>query len=151
MNTPDQTNINYGKVDGFEWAANPLILGYKIQLSKTNSTKVKILRCDLCIALAGEYPTTFNWTGWHEACICFKTPILMPREYLNKLNRIIAQGADTPQEVHSLRIEAGLTTKLPESFKEWVLMNIRSEEQFNNAPDWVKENFENFNELKQKL
>lgn len=149
--TNDQTNINYRKADGKSWAKDQLILGYKIHLSNTNSTKIKILRCDLCTQLAGTYPTSFNWTGWHEDCICYKTPILLPSEYLSKYGRMIAQGADTPEAVHSLRIEAGLITELPENFKEWALINVRSEEQYLNAPIWVIDNFKDLNELKQKL
>lgn len=57
---------------------------------------------------------------WGSNCLCIKTPIVMTREYLDKYNRLIAQGEDTAENIKKLQVEAGLITKLPNQLTSYV-------------------------------
>src|SRR5690606_5171936 len=76
-----EMNMANRMADQVAWESNPIILGYRINLSNTSSKKVRA-RCELCRSLNGDYPVEFVWTGWHPHCLCYKTPILMTRDYL---------------------------------------------------------------------
>lgn len=116
-----RTDLNgaYRTADQANWNKNPIVIGYRISVSKTRSKKVKA-RCELCVKMQGVYPNTFKWANWHPNCLCIKTPILMPREQLNEYNKLIARGEDTKQAVEDLRVKAGLITELPSQLTEYV-------------------------------
>lgn len=59
-----ENNMAYRTADHEAWKGNEIILGYEINLSATQSTKVKA-RCEICRGLAGKYPVDFKWSGWH--------------------------------------------------------------------------------------
>ena len=40
---------------------------------------------DICDELAGDYPKSFLWTGWHPQCRCVITPILIGLEDFKKM------------------------------------------------------------------
>lgn len=134
-----ENNMSYRKADGVAWSGNPMILGCKIQLSNTNSKKVKA-RCELCVQMQGDYPVTFEWTGWHPHCLCFKTPILMSREYLTRYNQLIAKGEDTAEGIAALRKEAGEITDPPIKLREWVAANAERVAGWKSKPYWWSEN-----------
>lgn len=141
--TPDETNKHYRAKDHSKWQNNPLILGLEVHLSATSK---KGARCGLCQQLAGKYPKWFIWTGWHEGCMCFKTPVLMTRPTMDAYNRLIAMGEDSNENVE--RVQAGeLVTYLPDGFKTWVRSNIHDEDQFQIAPTWIRENFKTLTQL----
>lgn len=105
----------------------------------------------MCQLLAGNYPSDFIWHGWHDACICYSTPILMERYYIDRYNKLITTGTDTDENVEQLRIEAGAILNTPEGFRDWVFENVRSYEAFENAPYFIKENYLSFDQLKSLL
>lgn len=59
-----ETNRSYRRSDIEGWNNSPQFLGFRIQLSATQSKKVKA-RCELCVKLQGVYPLDFVWDGWH--------------------------------------------------------------------------------------
>lgn len=114
-----EVNAAYRTADQANWNKNPVVLGYKIQVSNTKAKGVKA-RCELCRMLEGIYPNTFTWSSWHPNCLCIKTPITMTREFLDKYNKLIAKGEDTKENVERLREQAGAINKLPSSVTEYI-------------------------------
>lgn len=56
------------------------IIGYRVSLSFNHP------RADVCDSLAGVYPKTFSFLGWHSNCFCVLTTILQSRaDFKNKL------------------------------------------------------------------
>lgn len=135
-----ETNMAYRSADQEAWAKDPAILGYEINLSKTQSKKVKA-RCEICRALAGKYPVTFVFVGWHPNCLCYKTPIEMSPEQFAKYMKLIAQGKDTKSAVEAIRKEAGIISDVPDGFKTWVADNQKRVGGWKSQPYWVKDNF----------
>ncbi len=114
-----EVNASYRTADQKNWNKNPIVLGYKIEVSKTRAKGVKA-RCELCVTMQGVYPNTFQWSGFHPNCLCIKTPILMKREYIDKYNKLVARGEDTKENVNALRKEAGLINNLPSQLVDYV-------------------------------
>lgn len=46
------------------------VVGMRIKTSEKSHKEA-----DLCDVLAGDYPKTFKWTGWHPLCHCYSVPI----------------------------------------------------------------------------
>ncbi|MBP1615312.1 MAG: hypothetical protein H6Q13_2760 [Bacteroidetes bacterium] len=106
-----ETNIAYRRTDHERWINLGFILGIDIQRSPSAKEP-----CKICDPLAGQYPKSFLFTGWHPFCICFATPLLMnPEEFADYL----------------------LTKQLPEN------KIIRDIPQ--NAKDYIEDNFDSIN------
>jgi hypothetical protein len=131
-----QINMAYRASDQEAWMANPLVLGYRINLSATNKPKV---RCEICRALAGDYPVTYVWSGNHPHCLCFKTPILMSRKMLDAYNKLVARGEDTLEAIAKLQKKVRVTD-VPQGFKDWVSTNAERVEGWKSQPFWWKDN-----------
>lgn len=116
------------------WQSMSFVLGYRISI-----TKGKQNCCDSCNKLQGEYPKTFIWTGWHDECHCFITPILMGESEYNddELSELTAalSGVDyTPKESVS-------TIKyLPINFLLWYQYNASEILRGDVLPDFITNN-----------
>jgi len=135
--TRTETNMAYRDADNAAWANNPIILGYKIQLSKSGKPKI---RCEVCRSLEGTYPTTFKWNGWHPQCLCFKTPVLMNRQQMDEYMQLIASGQDTAAAVEAIRIKAGLVKVTPDQFNTYLRNNYERIEGWKSTPYWIRDN-----------
>lgn len=62
---------------------------------------------DICDILAGRYPKSFVWTGWHPNELCYVTPIMKAEDEF---------FGDSETSVNEV-------TDVPEAFKEWVRNN----------------------------
>ena len=62
---------------------------------------------DICDILAGRYPKSFVWTGWHPNDLCYVTPIMKAEDEF---------FGDSETSVNEV-------TDVPEAFKEWVRNN----------------------------
>lgn len=76
-----ETMAAYRTAEIEQYQKNPMVKGYRIQLSSNHTTTdgkggVKKLK-DICDRLQGDYPKTFVWTGWHPNCRCVLIPIML--------------------------------------------------------------------------
>ena len=88
-----QTNQAYFAADQAQWRQQKFVLGYEIVLSPAHPV------IDICDDLAGKYPKTFVFSGWHPHCLCTQLPILMkPEQFTNYLkgNKTKIQKYDLP-------------------------------------------------------
>ena len=113
-----ETNIAYRTADFERWGQLDFIIGYEIKLSNNHPCH------DICDELAGKYPKTFKWTGWHPNCRCYMIPILAGEDDIeDMLNKILA-GED--EEIS----KKGQITEFPDEFVQWVKDN---EDRMNEA------------------
>ena len=84
---PDVYNRRNRINDIRRWLLLDFVCGYKI-----NVTQSKQMGCVQCNQLKGIYPKSFIWTGWHDECKCYLTPILMDTDEnnTNELNELRA-------------------------------------------------------------
>lgn len=78
-----ETNAAYRRATWESIQNNPLVTGYEICLSNRHTTTIKgkeVRLHDICDDLAGFYPKTFLWTGWHPQCRCSMNVISVNRD-----------------------------------------------------------------------
>lgn len=134
-----ETNRSYRRSDIEGWNNSPQFLGFRIQLSNTQSKKVKA-RCEICVKLQGVYPLEFVWDGWHPNCLCFTTPVLMTDEIFDEYLALIASGKDSKRAVDALRRKSGLIKKPPAEFRTWIKDNRKRVSGWKNKPFWMVDN-----------
>ncbi|MFS0489897.1 hypothetical protein [Leadbetterella byssophila] len=112
---------------------DPMIVGVRISLSNNRENGYP---CKVCEALAGDYPKSFLWTGWHPQCRCIMTPITISNEELSKYIRAKDRGeAYTPKQI----------TSLPQNFTNWWKDNgAKFYQPEASKPYWVLDNEESF-------
>ena len=121
-----------------EWESyqnNPLIKAYEIRLSGNHTTmktvkgkRVPVPLTDICDKLAGVYPKTFKWVGWHPQCRCLMIPIMVSKKEFREL--LEARKAD--REAKRAGKEATAVAKInqraanvpmPKNFTDWLTAN----------------------------
>lgn len=120
--TRSEINMSYRTAEQVRWQQFDFVLGYEIKLSKSHPCE------DVCDKLAGKYPKTFKWTGWHPNDLCYCIPILKSEEEFFSLDT-----SPSPNEI----------TDVPEAFKEWVRDNkdrISAANERGTTPYFIRDN-----------
>lgn len=81
-----ETNRAYRSADCDRWQTFDFVLGYEIKTAGGDNV------CPNCEALAGKYPKTFKFTGWHPHCRCFMIPITAQGDDWKKMKRAMVMG-----------------------------------------------------------
>ena len=118
-----ETNTAYRTADHLRWEKMDFVVGIEIHLSNNHTLNGKPFH-DICDELAGKYPKSFKFTGWHPHCRCFATTILK-----------------TPDEIKSGKPSKNEVKELPSNFKEWFKNNKERIENANSLPYFIKDNF----------
>lgn len=118
-----ETNTSYRTADHLRWEKMDFVVGIEIHLSNNHTLNGKPFH-DICDELAGKYPKSFKFTGWHPHCRCFATTILK-----------------TPEEIKSGKPSKNEVKELPSNFKEWLENNKERIENASSLPYFIKDNF----------
>jgi hypothetical protein len=128
--TRTETNMAYRAADNARWEQLDFILGIHIQPSESHPQP------DICDELAGNYPKTFKFTGWHPQCFCVMTPILPKDDELEAM-------ADAKLEGKEYTPETPAITDYPDNFKEFVrdnADNIAAARERGTEPYFIRNN-----------
>jgi exonuclease VII small subunit len=115
---------------------DPTVKGIRIKLSNHHTcinpkTGQDEPFTDICDDLAGVYPKTFLWTGWHPQCRCEMYPILVTGEELRKMEDAKDEGKEyIPKQV----------TEPPKALGEWIEQNKERAKGWGNMPYWARDN-----------
>ena len=132
-----EINAAYRQAEWESYQNNPLIVGFEIRLSNNHTTLKngkKIELKDICDTLAGVYPKTFRWTGWHPQCRCLMLPIQISREELQE--RIRARSNGTLDQWKP----KNMVTQPPKAFENWVKANIHRARGWTSIPRFIRDN-----------
>ena len=97
---------------------NPLVIGFRIALSNNHTTLVKGVPTpffDICDELAGDYPKSFLWTGWHPQCRCSMIPIPISESDFER--RLAAYDSGTIDKWQPSREITDMPLKYKEKFR----------------------------------
>jgi len=95
-----EINMAYRECEQQRWRQLGFVLGFKINLSGAHKER------DICDDLAGVYPKSFKWYGWHPLDRCYMTPVLMSDMEFWEWNN----GGKKSGEI----------TDVPQNFKQWI-------------------------------
>ena len=130
--TITETNMAYNYSNCKRWESEPFVLGIRIRLSANHPQE------DICDELAGDYPKTFMWRGWHPRCMCSVSPILMGRnsEEWKKLRKL-------PKDEYDAYQSPNLIKDVPNKFSEWCKRNekkLKVARKNDKLPYFVRDN-----------
>lgn len=120
-----EINMSYRTAEQLRWKQFDFVVGYEVKTTQ-NGHHVE----DICDTLAGKYPKSFKFKGWHPQCMCYCIPILKTEDEF---------WAD--DEVMSVNE----VTDVPQGFKEWIRDNedrINSAEKRGTIPYFIRDNRE---------
>lgn len=125
-----EVNMAYREADAARWNELPFVVGFEIKLSHKHPEP------DICNDLAGKYPKTFKFVGWHPHCFCYCTSILASDEEINKLQQTILNGGDISRFRSKNEVK-----DVPGPFKEWVINNADRATGWKSTPYFIRDNF----------
>lgn len=114
-----EINMAYRLSDYSRWNQLDFVVGFEVKRSG------KHYPCKLCEALAGKYPKTFKFVGWHPNCRCYVIPILMTAD------EFWSGSKSSMNEVEDV----------PTGMKEWATANTERSKKAKTIPYWIKYNF----------
>lgn len=132
-----ECNIAYRTSDYLRWQDLDFVVGIKIEPSATNHEP------DICDDLAGLYPKTFKWTGWHPHCRCHALTVLKSQDEVAEDNRRILQGG----EPSSAESSASYVSDIPQNFKDWCKDNQERMERASSKPYFITDNQKAVNKI----
>ncbi len=126
MNEYDNYNRESRKADIRRWRTQDFVMGYEIKRPHDCDCN-----CEICKIGDGIYPLDFEWSGWHDGCICFVTPILMDEDEMTKVSGAFLRGEKyVPESKSVIDVPFRLVSKVIKESKNDAFMQ----------QDWVKEN-----------
>lgn len=131
-----ETNMAYQMADHLRWMDMDMVIGIRIALSGSHP-EYKFL--EICEELAGDYPKSFVFTGWHPQCLCHVTPIMTPEDSLRKFLR----GETSKMKPHQIK-------ELPSNFVNYVQNQSDKLGNMENPPYWLKNNARQIEETLKK-
>ena len=134
-----EMNAAYRRAEWESYQNNPLIIGYEIILSNNHTTTVngKVKRLvDICDKLAGRYPKTFRWTGWHPHCRCEMVPIFISESDFRE--RIRARKAGKLKDWKPNQKQE--VKQVPKALTDWIVQNEERSKGWQTLPYFVRDN-----------
>jgi hypothetical protein len=131
-----EINAAYRRAQWERFQTDPQVIGIRIALSNNHTcinpkTGKPEPFVDICDELAGDYPKSFLWEGWHPQCRCVQFPILVGPEDFRKM---------LDAEVRGEKYEPKQITKPPKAIDEWIERNRERAKGWSNTPYWIKDN-----------
>ena len=133
-----EVNAAYRRAEWESYQNNPLITGYRIELSNNHTTTIrgkKVVLRDICDDMAGEYPKTFQWTGWHPQCRCRMVPIFIKESDFRARIRALAAGKLDEWKA------SNTVTEPPKAFTDWVAENADRLKAGKQMPYFIADNY----------
>lgn len=127
--TRTETNMAYRSSDVERFGQLDFVVGYEVRRSNN------VFCCNVCEALAGKYPKTFKFNGWHPQCRCYVVSILAtPEEFIAHQRKILKGENPTLKSRNEV-------AELPSNFKAWVKDNSAKIAKAKSAPYFLRDNF----------
>lgn len=139
-----EVNMAYRTAEHDRWQRLDFVVGFRISLSNNHTVKdrkggTKPLR-DICDKLAGDYPKTFKFVGWHPHCRCKITPILRPYEEQRAATRGKLRAALRGREYRQLP-SARQIRSVPPNFLAYISSISEAAKGWSTVPYYIRDNF----------
>ena len=132
-----EINMAYRTAEWTRWQQMDFVIGFEIKLSKSHHDRMP--NGDICDMLAGKYPKTIKWTGWHPNDMCYVVPILKDEDDF-------WADDDEPSKNE--------VTDVPDNMKNWLAdhaAEIVKASKKGTLPYWLRDNRSLVNEASKAL
>lgn len=142
--TRTEINMAYRDAELLRWQQLDFVVGFRVQLSNNHTVldskgNPKPLK-DICDELAGDYPKTFRFLGWHPQCRCLITPILSDYDEYNK-DRGNRLKAIVRGEAYKSMPSRRQVTAMPENFTRYIESISERAQGWKSQPYYIRDNF----------
>lgn len=139
-----EINMAYRTADWERWQREEFVVGFRIGLSNNHTIKnskgeLEPLT-DICDELAGDYPKTFKFVGWHPNCRCVITPILKDPEEMHRDRRDRLEAIMNDEE-YKAQPSAKEVNTVPEAFSRFIDTIAEQSKGWKSQPYWIRVNF----------
>lgn len=139
-----EVNMAYREAEYLRWQQLDFVVGFRVMLSNnhttTDSKGKKVPLTDICDELAGDYPKTFKFLGWHPQCRCVVVPIMSDYDEYNddRANRLkaIVRGK-TYKSLPSRRT----VRDVPAAFRSHIEAIAERAKGWKSMPYYIRDNF----------
>lgn len=139
-----EVNMAYREAEYLRWQQLDFVVGFRVSLSNNhtikNSKGKDVPLVDICDELAGDYPKTFKFLGWHPQCRCVVTPIMAAYDEYNndRANRFkaIVRG-QTYKSLPSRRT----VRDVPAAFRTHIEAIAGRAKNWKAMPYYIRDNF----------
>ena len=139
-----EINMAYKTADWERWQRLDFVVGFRIGLSNNhtiiNSKGEPEPLTDICDELAGDYPKTFKFVGWHPNCRCVVTPILQSPQEMHQARRERLR-AIMNDEAYKAQPSANTVTDVPAGFKAHIEAIAERSKGWKSMPYYIRDNF----------
>lgn len=101
----------------------PFVTGFTVKLSAQHPVY------DICDSMAGDYPKTFVFDGWHPQCICYTTAKMLDKE---EFRDFIKTGKIDQRKY---------TRSIPQNAQKYIEKHRDNFDNWKNKPDFIQQNF----------
>lgn len=137
--TRSEINMAYKESDQLRWQQLDFVVGFEVKLSNNHTLNGEPFK-DICDKLAGKYPKSFKFKGWHPQCRCLVVPILQDRDEFNNDELADLKAALNGKE-YAKYASRNTVTDVPDNFKEWASDNAERSKNWVSQPYFVRDNF----------
>lgn len=122
-----EINTFYKESENQRWQSMDFVVGFEIKRSNN------VFDCGVCGPLAGKYPKTFKFIGFHINCRCYQIPIFKPIEmFTDEL-----KGAVKQDYSHLGNFQTTEIKEMPANFKEHLKEKADIYKGYKTVPYWV--------------
>lgn len=132
--TRTEINMAYRTADHERWKQLDFVVGFEVKLSNNHTLNGKAFT-DICDELAGKYPKSFKFVGWHPQCRCFVIPILATEQEFVDWQQRRLDG----DKVSVLRSGEEIED-VPNAFTQWISDNGGRISGARNLPYFIRDN-----------
>lgn len=144
----NETNLAYRSADRNKMLSLPQVVGMHIKVSNSHQDWLNEYwipkngdKIEVCDAMTGKYPISFEWRGYHPNCKCYSIPILKTLDEL--ADDIIKLGKG--EKVNNESINS--VKDIPANAKQWIKENYDRISGYSNPPYWWSDNIELINKV----
>lgn len=139
-----EINMAYRQADWQRWQTLDFVVGIRISLSNNHTIKNRKGELepleDICNELAGDYPKTFKFVGWHPNCRCVITPILQSDDEMHSARRARLRAVMN-EEAYKAMPSANQVNTVPDAFTRHIEAIAKRSEGWASQPYYIRDNF----------
>lgn len=141
-----EINMAYRESEYLRWQQLDFVVGFRVMLSNNHTTLdskgKKVPLYDICDELAGDYPKTFKFLGWHPQCRCLVVPIMADYDEYNK-DRANRLKAIVRGQAYKSLPSRRTVRDVPGAFRSHIETIADRAKNWKAMPYYIRDNFKN--------
>lgn len=139
-----EINMAYRESEYLRWQQLDFVVGFRVMLSNNHTIKDSkgedVPLTDICDQLAGDYPKSFKFVGWHPQCRCVVIPIMSDYDEYND-NRANRLKAIVRRQAYQSLPSRRTVRDVPAAFRTYIDSIAERSKGWKCQPYYIRDNF----------